>query len=43
MRNILVNHYFGIDLDAFWTVVERDIPELKVNIQAILDDMLSWS
>ncbi len=36
MRNILVHHYFGIDLDAVWSVVERDIPELKLNIQAIL-------
>lgn len=32
MRNILVHHYFGIDLDAVWSVVERDIPELKENI-----------
>jgi len=36
MRNILVHHYFGIDTDAIWSVVERDLPELKLNIQAIL-------
>jgi uncharacterized protein with HEPN domain len=36
MRNILVHHYFGIDADAVWEVVERDIPELKANAQAIL-------
>jgi uncharacterized protein with HEPN domain len=36
MRNILVHHYFGIDLDAVWSVVERDLPELKLNIQTIL-------
>ena len=28
MRNILVRYYFGIDLDAVWMVVEKDIPEL---------------
>ncbi len=39
MRNILVHHYFGIDLDAVWSVVERDIPELKLNIQIILDQL----
>jgi uncharacterized protein with HEPN domain len=39
MRNILVHHYFGIDLDAVWSVVERDIPELKLNIQAILSQL----
>jgi uncharacterized protein with HEPN domain len=36
MRNILVHHYFGIDTDAVWSVVERDLPELKLNIQTIL-------
>lgn len=36
MRNILVHHYFGIDADAVWNVVEKDIPELKMNVQAIL-------
>jgi uncharacterized protein with HEPN domain len=36
MRNILVHHYFGIDTEAVWLVVESDIPELKINIQAIL-------
>jgi uncharacterized protein with HEPN domain len=36
MRNILVHHYFGIDLDAVWAVIEKDIPELKFNIEALL-------
>jgi uncharacterized protein with HEPN domain len=39
MRNILVHHYFGIDTDAVWSVVERDLPELKLNIQAILKNL----
>jgi uncharacterized protein with HEPN domain len=39
MRNLLVHHYFGIDKDAVWAVVERDIPELKVNIQSILGNL----
>ncbi|MFQ5979408.1 MAG: DUF86 domain-containing protein [Candidatus Heimdallarchaeota archaeon] len=36
MRNILVHHYFGIDTEIVWTVVERDVPSLKRNIQQIL-------
>ncbi len=36
MRNILIHRYFGIDEEAVWSVVARDIPELKLNIQAIL-------
>jgi uncharacterized protein with HEPN domain len=39
MRNILVHHYFGIDTDAVWNVVEKDIPEPKMNIQAILKSL----
>jgi uncharacterized protein with HEPN domain len=39
MRNILIHHYFGIDTEAVWAVIERDIPELKLNIQAILRDL----
>jgi uncharacterized protein with HEPN domain len=39
MRNLLVHHYFGIDKEAVWTVVDRDIPELKLNIQGILKDL----
>jgi uncharacterized protein with HEPN domain len=39
MRNLLVHHYFGIDAEAVWSVVERDLPELKMSIQIILDAM----
>ena len=39
MRNLLVHHYFGIDKEAVWSVVERDIPELKLNIQVILNGL----
>ncbi len=34
MHNLLIHHYFGIDLEAVWTVVERDIAKLNQNIQA---------
>ena len=39
MRNLLIHHYFGIDTEAVWSVVERDIPELKLNIQVILNQL----
>ena len=32
MRNILVHHYFGIDRDAVWNVVEDDLPRLKMQL-----------
>lgn len=39
MRHILVHHYFGVELDTVWTVIERDVPELKEAVQQILADL----
>jgi uncharacterized protein with HEPN domain len=39
MRNILVHDYFGIDVEAVWSAVERDLPVLKKKIEAILLEM----
>jgi uncharacterized protein with HEPN domain len=39
MRNLLIHHYFGIDTNAVWSVVDRDIPDLKFNIQTILSKL----
>ncbi len=36
MRNVLVHDYFGIDLEEVWTAVERDLPDLRRKIEAIL-------
>ena len=29
MRDVLIHQYFGVDLELTWTVVKRDLPELK--------------
>jgi uncharacterized protein with HEPN domain len=39
MRNLLVHHYFGIDQEAVWLVVVKDIPTLKLNIQTIMQEL----
>jgi uncharacterized protein with HEPN domain len=36
MRNILVHHYFGIDPDAVWHVVEHELPDLRRALEAIV-------
>ena len=36
MRNIVVHDYFGVDTEEVWAAVERDLPDLKRKIQAIL-------
>ena len=36
MRNILVHHYFQIDPDQVWKVVEQDLLPLRQRVQAVL-------
>ncbi|MGH7165231.1 MAG: HepT-like ribonuclease domain-containing protein [Nitrospiraceae bacterium] len=36
MRNVLVHDYFAIDKDVVWTVVERDLQDLKTKVEEIL-------
>jgi uncharacterized protein with HEPN domain len=31
-RNVLIHHYFGIDEDAVWRVIKKELPGLKVMI-----------
>lgn len=35
MRNILVHEYFSIDYDEVWATIEKDIPELKQQLDNI--------
>ena len=39
MRHILVHDYFAVDTDIVWDVIERDLPDLKVKIQALLQKL----
>ena len=36
LRNVLVHDYLGVDIERVWQVIERDIPELKKQIAALL-------
>ena len=36
MRHILVHHYFQIDADQIWNVVQHDLRPLRERVQAIL-------
>ena len=35
-RNKLIHHYFGIDLDITWDIIEKELPNLKEKIKDIL-------
>ncbi len=37
-RNILVHDYLGVDLDAIWGVVEKDLPQLKEALAAMREE-----
>ena len=37
LRNVLVHQYFGIDNEAVWAVVERDLPVLKQKVRSALE------
>lgn len=36
MRDVLIHHYFGIDYDIVWGVLENEIPELHHELQRII-------
>ena len=36
MRHVLVHDYFGVDTEMVWGVVERELPPLKQQIEALL-------
>ena len=35
-RDKLIHDYFGVDIDAVWDTVKRDIPLLKVRLEEII-------
>ncbi len=38
-RNVLVHEYFRIDIDIVWSIVQQELPNLKENINRIVQDM----
>ena len=39
MRDIVIHQYFGIDLEFVWNVLTKDIPDLKLKILKIRDEL----
>lgn len=37
MRDILIHDYLGIDIFSVWDTIEKDLPELKRNLEDILN------
>jgi len=38
MRDKLIHHYFGVDLQVVWTTATEDIPKIRTEINEILKE-----
>jgi len=38
MRDVITHQYAGVKLKRIWSVIEKNLPTLKINIQKIKDD-----
>ena len=38
LRDVLIHDYMGVDLDVVWGVTQRALPDLKHQIQMIVDE-----
>jgi uncharacterized protein with HEPN domain len=36
LRDVLIHDYLGVDLEAVWSITQRDLPTLREQIEAIL-------
>lgn len=41
MRDKLIHHYFGVDMETVWLAARDDIPILKAEVTRVLNDELS--
>jgi uncharacterized protein with HEPN domain len=39
LQDVLIHDYLGVDLAAGWEITQRTLPDLKVQVQAILQDL----
>ena len=39
MRNILVHRYYEVNLEIVWLVLEQDLPDIKVKIEGVLQEL----
>ena len=37
LRNVLIHEYFGVDLNVVWGIIQKDLTQLKINLESFLD------
>jgi uncharacterized protein with HEPN domain len=35
--NKIIHHYFGVDFDIIWDTINTNIPQLKENIEVVIE------
>lgn len=38
LRNRIIHDYEGINLDVIWSIIQKDLQPLKINLQQMLND-----
>ena len=38
MRNVIVHDYFKVDENILWSVVQRDVPKLKQQVERLVEE-----
>jgi len=39
LRDVLIHDYMGVDVNAVWEITQRNLPFLKIRIEAILQEL----
>ena len=39
LRDVLIHNYSGVDLEEIWNIATRDLPQAKLEIAAILEQL----
>ncbi len=38
-RDVLIHDYLGVDIDEVWNITERELPDLRVKVERVLDEL----
>ena len=39
LRNVVIHHYFGVDLSIVWVIIKKQLPELKKAVISLLGEL----
>lgn len=39
MRDKLIHEYFGVDIDTLWKTIQQDLPQLKILVLKVMEEL----